>query len=169
MKLTASTTLPTTTPCPIGADGCGLSPVKREVPGSTPGILHHSWAGAIGLPPRKRSRSHQPVREIKSRGCSSVGRAQRLTTTSPIQGRRLRVTASQVRILPSPPDGPTQPGYRTSRARATRRGPAGISRSRRRDSKHYRGFSRSHPLARLIVILAGPGSRLGLHRLPRLP
>lgn len=33
-----------------GADGCGLSPVKRRGPGSSPGILHHSWAGVIGLP-----------------------------------------------------------------------------------------------------------------------
>src|SRR5207237_175193 len=31
MKLTASTTQPTTTPCPIGADGRGFSPAKREV------------------------------------------------------------------------------------------------------------------------------------------
>ena len=31
MKLTASTTTPTTTPCPSGAGGRGLSPFKREV------------------------------------------------------------------------------------------------------------------------------------------
>ena len=56
MKLTASTTTPTTTPCLTRGRRPRVIAFSARGPGSSPGILHrfhrHSRAGAIGLPLR---------------------------------------------------------------------------------------------------------------------
>ena len=120
MKLTASTTTPTTTPCLTRGRRPRVIAFSARGPGSSPGILHHhSRAGTIGLPPAKRSQPHHLAREIASRGCSSVGRAQRLTTTLPDLGRRLRVTGRKFESCHPHQTGRRSLVIATSRGRAT--------------------------------------------------
>jgi hypothetical protein len=95
----------------------------------------------------KTPQPHQLVREVAFfRGCSSVGRAQRLTTTLPYLGRRLRVTGRKFESCHPHQTGRRSLVIATTRVRAT-----GAVQPEFRDpgaaiAHSGRGFSRSHPL-----------------------
>lgn len=157
MKLTASTTTPTTTPCLTRGRRPRVIAFKARGPGSSPGILHHhARAGAIGLPLRERpNRTSLPVRPMHLGDVAQFGRALRnsfAARTCPIKGRRRRIIENvEVAVLS------TTPAVSTRRADAAwlslppvagnRRGLAGISRSRRRHRSQRSRFLQVAELA----------------------
>jgi hypothetical protein len=119
MKLTASTTTPTTTPCPSGADGRGLSPFKREVrvrvPASSTALISAHGPERSGYRLEKRSRPHQLARLIiiSHRATQPIGAASSTAFARSLPGRiglsgRLSVRARR----PALAFGPKQVGFR---------------------------------------------------------